>query len=127
MSKRSFKPPKDIKQFWLAPHCGPGTLDPQDMCGFCGETRQECAKEATEFANEKHQLGPSKMGLGDNPTCGGSGLWCSECGRFWAQDSCGECDDLHLLASDGAEMKEKMGFAHCVCGKKLHKISEEDD
>lgn len=106
-----FTKPANIKQFWLAPHCGPGTLDPNDLCGFCGKTRQECAQANSESVRLHHKQ-----------ACGGSGLWCSYCGRFWAQDSCGESYNTDLQSVDGTALTEDKGYVKCYCGKRLFAV-----
>lgn len=107
----NIRPPKDVTRFWQAPHCGPGTLDGTEICGFCGRSLIECADVNTESV--------ATTGAQD---CGGAGLWCKQCGRFWAQDSCGECNPPYLRASDGAEMAVKGEWSYCVCGNRLAQI-----
>lgn len=116
---RKLKPPKDIKAWWRAPHCGPGSTDTTDDCGFCGRNVIECAEEHSESVNERHHQ------LGDDAGCGGCGFWCKGCGRFWAQGSCGESNYQEHVAADGAELYTRSGYVYCVCGKKLMKEYEE--
>lgn len=56
--------------------------------------------------------------------CGGSGLWCRQCGRFWANDVCGESYNAELQSVDGAELTEVDGYVTCCCGKRLFKVEE---
>ena len=121
-----FKPPKDIYQFWLAPHCGPGTLDKDEICGFCGETHEDCAGEFSDkiqdhpdWVHDGNLLGDGQDDPEDKMACGGSGFWCSGCGRFWAQDTCGNHTAQDHLASDEQELVLTDSSIHCVCGKKL--------
>lgn len=121
---KPFTPPKDIKQWWLAPHCGPGTLDAEEHCGFCGRLVLDCARDMSEAV----RLHPERDHYSHDETpCGGSGFWCSGCGRFWAQDSCGESylGDMH--SSDGAEQVVKDDKVYCVCGKHLATYQLEDN
>jgi len=114
MKKKNWDPkPKDNKTWWLASHCGPGTLDSNEICGFCGDTCLGCAARNTESISAVHE-----------ETCGGSGFWCKECGRFWAQDACGESNGEEHLSQDGAELSSKDGYVVCVCGNKLAKELE---
>lgn len=117
MSKKEFKPPTDVSQWWRAPCCSPGTADKTKTCGFCGENVIDCALEATPIVNEKH-LQP---GDGDvrSEGCGGSGFWCLGCKRFWAQDCCGNCDYEGHQCSDGSSLSVVEGFVTCPCGHKL--------
>lgn len=106
------RPPRDVKQFWVAPHCGPGTLDGNDTCGFCGLPYLRCAERNSETIAEEHRQ-----------ECGGAGFWCKSCGRFWAQDACGSSGDPR--AADGAELSVQDGYACCCCGNRLFEYSEE--
>ena len=124
--KKAFHPPKDIQQFWMAPHCGPGTLDPEEMCGFCGRTMRACAEAMSEavriYPNWNHDgciLGDGHDDPEELIACGGSGFWCSGCGRFWAQNSCGESFPGEMQAADGAQQVIRDGKVYCVCGKPL--------
>lgn len=111
MKKEEWNPkPKDNKTWWLASHCGPGTLDSKEICGFCGETYIKCAKKNTESIADVHE-----------ETCGGAGFWCMECGRFWAQDACGESNEIEHRSVDGEVLLMKGGYVCCVCGNKLAK------
>ena len=96
------KPPKDIKQWWLAPCCGPLSLDIDEECGFCGESHRKCAEEYSEFVKQQPTI---YIGDPDRNTprdcCGGSGFWCSACGRFWAQDTCGNYELGDNRSADG--------------------------
>ncbi len=110
---KSFKEPTDIRQWWLAPHCGPGSLDINEICGFCGCSRKVCAESAISSS--------------DYITCGGCGFWCSEsktCGRFWAQDACGERFEDDYLSCDGAKLTDSFDeqgrrWITCCCGTQL--------
>ena len=120
----TFKPPKDIKQWWCAPHCGPGTLDTSKECGFCGANVLDCAKQLSEAVKEHPEWNFDGIVNGnehDDPDsiCGGSGFWCSGCGRFWAQNSCGESGTFEHHAADGVELELRDGKIYCVCGKWL--------
>lgn len=120
---KPFKPPKDIYQFWVAPHCGPGTLDPDEECGFCGLPGKECAA----YESEKVALHPDEYhdgGGGDKSgdSCGGCGFWCKGCGRFWAQDSCGESMPGEMHAADGADQQIIGNGVFCRCGKQLARV-----
>lgn len=119
MNKVEFKPPKDILRWWRAPHCGPGSLDTKDTCGFCGENVLKCARRWSRACKKD----PSARECGET-CCGGSGLWCSGCGRFWAQDSCGECFFNELKAADGAELTLDGEQVICCCGKPLFRTFE---
>ena len=99
--------PKDNKTFWMASHCGPGTIDDSEICGFCGKTMGECARINTEAIKE----------TGDQD-CGGSGFWCSACGRFWAEDSCGESNDEPYSSID-EKCSRVDNTLYCCCGGKL--------
>jgi len=105
--------PKDNKTWFLAAHCGDGTLDDDEFCGFCGETHAECAKRCTEHQRDHMEQ-----------VCGGSGFWCYNpgCGRFWGQNSCGECDNDGWYSQDGAEVRISQGYVLCVCGQRLYRI-----
>ena len=126
LHKLKYTPPKDINQWWCASHCGPATEDTSECCGFCGEPVLECAKsfsEKIEQHPERNHDGIIDGSPHDDPeddmACGGCGFWCSGCGRFWAQDSCGESGSYEHHASDGAELARKDGKIYCVCGKWL--------
>ncbi len=124
MKRKRFNPPKDVKQWWLAPHCGEGSLDPQEDCGFCGESHLDCALSMTlnvkAHPDWYHDLCEPEQSPDDQQVCYGSGFWCGGCGRFWAQDSCGECYALpEYHAADGLEIEVRDGKAFCVCGKQL--------
>jgi len=127
MSRYDLKPPKDINQFWLAPHCGPGTLNTYETCGFCGRTHKECAMAFSDHINKHPDYSHDGDSLGDGQddpevACGGSGFWCSGCGRFWAQNSCGENQMEDHQSSDDAKpvlriLEDGRTAVHCVCGK----------
>jgi hypothetical protein len=122
--RKEFTPPTDITKWWKAPHCGPGSVDDTDECGFCGEPVIDCALEASKIVNDEHrQPGDGDYGEG----CGGSGFWCYGCNRFWAQDSCGNNDYESHRASDGAELvlNDDTGFVYCPCGRQLMQYPEE--
>lgn len=103
--------PTDITQWWMRPHCGPGSLNPEAQCGFCGETHQQCATNCTQEL---------KAGKPLRDFCGGSGFWCTECNRFWPQNGCGECfDPSDFVACDDKELTTVDGYVTCTCGNKL--------
>ncbi len=120
-------PPKDIKQWWQSDCCGPCTEDTSEHCGFCGKPVLECARKHSDYVRDNPGLNHDGSILGDGyddpedtMTCGGSGFWCSGCGRFWAQDSCGNhCGSDHL-SSNGAKLQtDKNRKVFCSCGKWL--------
>ncbi len=125
------KKPTDVKAFWVAPHCGPGTTDQTKECGYCGRSYADCAKEFTEFLEkatqedlEDYNLSmwgyPDALEERDNHPCGGSGFWCYKCGRFWAQNICGENSGAEHEACDGARLTiDPQGNVYCVCGQHL--------
>lgn len=113
---KKFARPKDVKVFWEAPHCGPGTLDPKEVCGFCGSEKGVCARNTSDSIRHKD----------GEMVCGGSGYWCYGCGRFWANDSCGETFGTEMKSADGARMTEKDGRVVCVCGTLLAKFESEE-
>jgi hypothetical protein len=130
--KKAFQPPTDVKQFWVAPHCGPGTLDINETCGFCGDSHQECAQKFSDFlrnASEVLLLAYSKTMFGDHRDiekmgiecpCGGSGFWCSKCGHFWAQDSCGDSGGTSHQSCDGDSLDfDDNNNVLCVCGNRV--------
>ena len=130
--RKPFVPPKDVKAFWVAPHCGPGTLDPKDECGFCGRPGRECAAEASEavaahpdWLHDGCDMGNDDDDPDDGRACGGCGFWCKGCGRFWAQDSCGERFPGEMHAADGARQEVRDGKVYCVCGRQLARLREE--
>jgi hypothetical protein len=127
VSTAKFVKPKDIKQWWIAPCCGPGSTDLKGHeCGFCGKSGQECAENTSTIVagvmQLVHEQGGGEKSV-DNPdgpeSCGGCGFWCQGCGRFWAGDVCGNSDIPFMRAADGAEMVVKGEDVHCVCGRKL--------
>jgi hypothetical protein len=128
-----YTPPEDIKQWWCASHCGPATEDTSECCGFCGAPVLECAKEMSDKMRDhpEYNFDGSQLGIShDDPeglACGGSGFWCSGCGRFWAQDSCGESSTYEHQASDGAKLVRRDGKIYCVCGKWLMTERPEGD
>ena len=103
--------PDDNKTFWLTSHCRPGTPDENEICGFCGETYGDCAGRCTESVKNGRSI-----------ECGGSGYWCPECGRFWAQDVCGESYNGDLQCQDGTEQIVKDSHVFCSCLNKLHMV-----
>jgi hypothetical protein len=109
-----FVKPTNVSTWWLAPHCGPATLDHSEICGFCGETYLDCALANSKSIAENHE-----------EICGGSGFWCAGCKRFWAQDACGESGWEMHQAADGARLTVQAGHAHCVCGRKLMPVLPE--
>lgn len=135
-------PPRSIKKFWLAPHCGPGSLDDREECGFCGAPHHECAERTSEIVREHPDwlhdgaiMGDGQDDPEDEMGCGGSGFWCSGCGRFWAQNSCGENFPGFMQSADGARQQircvvpnEEDGpkTVHCVCGKQLARVRTEE-
>ena len=128
-----YTPPESITKWWRASHCGPATEDTGECCGFCGEPVLDCARELSE----KIKLHPERNHDGcigyehddpeDDMACGGCGFWCSQCGRFWAQDSCGDSSSYEHQASDGAKLIRKDGKIYCVCGKWLMTERPESD
>ncbi len=125
--------PKGVNVFWMAPHCGPGSLDPQEMCGFCGDTHEECARRMYEVVKAhpewKHDgsiIGDGQDDSEDQMVCGGSGFWCSGCGRFWAQNSCGEAFVGEMPSADGAKQEIRDEKVYCVCGKQLATLRKEE-
>ena len=100
--------PDDEKTWWLSSHCGPGTLDGNKNCGFCGKKHIECAKANTEaIKNGKVH-------------CGGSGFWCPHCGLFWAQNACGEDSwSTHENVDEEKHLVLKDDGVYCYCGAKL--------
>ena len=125
--RRIRKPPKDIKQWWQSPCCGPLTIDDAELCGFCGDNVLECARKHSDYVREHPELNHDGMQNGDDQddpedtmTCGGSGFWCSGCGRFWAQDTCGNYNGTDHEASDKAKLRvDENRKVYCVCGKWL--------
>ena len=121
----AFSPPNDVKTYWLAPHCGPGNLDPEEICGFCGEPQGVCAqKNSVALEMTKRE----QCGVEQPESCGGSGFWCADCGRFWANDSCGERFGADYAAADGAalEYRENEDMVYCVCGHQLFRPGSEE-
>lgn len=107
----------DSHTWWMASHCGPGSVDSSDICGFCGQSAETCAKQNTNSIKDNHFQ-----------FCGGSGFWCTACGLFWAQDACGELyntelrnvnPDLHLYEADG--------IVHCSCGNALFSVENPEE
>lgn len=97
--------PERIDQWWIRSHCGPGTLNDQDLCGFCGEQYRDCAQNCTESIRDNGVMG-----------CGGAGFWCHHCNRFYPQDVCGECHYASEYVSvDGKSLIEREGKIYCVC------------
>jgi hypothetical protein len=132
--KDFIKPPKDIKQWWMTPCCGPGTLDSQELCVFCGETHQKCAelfsesvKLHPEWNHDGSILGTPNDDPEDQTTCGGSGFWCSGCERFWAADTCGNLSPEDMRACDKAKQKVRGRKVFCICGKQLATMRPESD
>jgi hypothetical protein len=119
--------PRDIKAFWKAPHCGEGSLDLDEECGFCARSQRECAEQLTDFFRnaddcQRKNYAYSMNGEGDldgpgGCLCGGSGFWCTGCGRFWAQDSCGNLNGSAHKAADGNKLQRIGEKVLCVCGK----------
>lgn len=125
MSRRKHSTrPRDVKAWWKAAHCRPETADATEICGFCGANVLDCAAENSASINERG----IELGGVNEDGCGGSGFWCRGCGRFWAQDSCGESSGAEHSAADGAKLKiGDDDFVHCVCGKRLMRLPEGDD
>ena len=128
-----FEPPKDVRVFWRASCCGPATKDADDTCGFCGEANRDCAQAFSESVRKHPDWVHDGNILGDGQddpeehedrACGGCGFWCSGCGRFWAQDSCGGSSGEEHRAADNREMVVKDGLIYCVCGKQLMRQRE---
>ena len=121
MNRENWNPkPKDDKIYWLRSHCGPGNVNPDEICGFCGETQETCAKRNTETIKETNTANPTEC-------CGGSGFWCYECGLFYPNDACGETWDTDYETASGKKLVEKEGFAHCECGARLFKVPQEQE
>ena len=76
--------PKDNGRFWISPSCGPGTISHVGICVFCGKLAIVCAALATEEARKGNGH------FAQDGVCGGCGLWCPECGLFWAENACGD-------------------------------------
>lgn len=94
------------KEPWYQnPHCA-DPEGPDDLCGFCGEKNLKCAETCTESIKSENQL-----------ACGGAGFWCHACGKFYANDTCGET----YWTAEGI-LEEKEGFAYCKCGQKLYDV-----
>lgn len=113
----SFTKPTDVRTWWCAPHCGPGTTDSAEECE-CGLSRFDCALGVTE----KIKAGGVVEGStdGTDTACFVSGFWCHSCGRFWANDSCMERYGPEYEAADGAELNLALGGkVSCVCGQEL--------
>jgi hypothetical protein len=135
MSKtKAFRPPEDIRQWWCAPHCGPGTLDTNGECGFCGANVIVCAlaltdavKHHPEWVHDGSILGDGHDDPEDQMACGGCGFWCHKCGRFWAQDSCGNNSGADHASADGLKLVVKDGNVHCVCGQLLMRVRPMED
>lgn len=113
--------PNNVGQFWIRQHCAPGHADPNEVCGFCGGTHQQCAEQGSLASQRNGDRG-----------CGGSGLWCRECGRFWSQDVCGESYDTELVCIDGSELtvedeSEVSSWILCSCGARLFKELYSDE
>ena len=120
MCKENYNPkPKDDKTFWLKSHCGPGNIDPNKECGFCGDTQENCAKRQTEVIKTKHTADVSEY-------CGGSGFWCYKCGLFYANDACGETYDDEYETASGITVIVKDGYTFCTCGAKLFNTPQEE-
>jgi hypothetical protein len=129
-----YTPPKDIKQWWCAAHCGPATEDTTECCGFCGRPVLECAKEFSKKIKQHPEWNHDGSILDakhDDPeeemACGGCGFWCHNCGRFWAQNSCGESGSNEHQAADGAELEVRDGRVYCVCGQWLMTMRPRED
>ena len=113
----------DIYTFWKASHCAPGTTDPTDLCGFCGETNAECYKKHTAHIAEHHK---EAGGDGEVEACGGSGFHCPKCNRFWAQDACGNSGGYEHQSADGKHLHIEDTYTldgirtgikvSCICG-----------
>ncbi|HUW47739.1 MAG TPA: hypothetical protein VMW36_03230 [Patescibacteria group bacterium] len=108
------------KKFWIASHCGNGTEDENEICGFCGLTYGDCARKCTEEIKANNKM-----------VCGGGGHWCPSCGRFWAQNVCGELYDGELMCKDNTEMivtddtDDEAGGVFCSCGHFFYEFREE--
>lgn len=130
----TFEKPKDITQWFSVPHCGPGTTDTTECCGFCGRNVLECAKLTTQSVKEhpewKHDGGIIGDGEDDpekQMTCGGCGFWCSACGRFWAQSSCGDNFPGDMASADDKKQVIKDGKVFCVCGQQLATVRKDQE
>ena len=110
---------RDVNKYWKEKCCAPAFFDPADGCGFCDDTAGACAEKCSEAANAGLIVTGNGGVPGRSPVCGASGFWCRGCGRFWAQDTCGnhECEDH--AAADGAKLTVVSGHVRCVCGKRL--------
>jgi len=119
MSKRSWNPePKDDKQWWQRSHCGPGSIDPNGICGFCGEEHKVCAEKATKSIKDHHLYDPEEM-------CGGCGFSCTKCHTFYPQDSCGEQDEGWFKSFSGKTLSIKNDIVYCSCGEMLYPVPEQ--
>lgn len=121
-----FTPPQDITAWWCAPHCDVGCTDSEQTCPFCERTRKDCADEFTGWLSAAtdrmvHALvtgGWDDGYLLREEPCACSGFWCV-CGRFWANDDCGNLDPQSHRASDNVRMMELEGRLYCPCGRAL--------
>lgn len=124
-----FVKPGDIHTWFRLPHCGSGSTNTKDICGFCGETNEACAKELTEEVRKGRFF--YTIGVGNNLSCGGSGFWCPGCNRFYAQDSCGNYELDSMVSTDGANPlsvevpgEPSHRQVSCICGYKLGVLDE---
>ena len=105
----------DSHTWWLAQHCGPGSTDAEELCGFCGEPMRVCAHLNTAEIRTRHRQ-----------FCGGAGFWCPKCGLFWAQDVCGERFNAEFSnANPELKLTVKDGKVLCSCGEYLFDFEEE--
>ena len=103
--------PNDDKIWWLRPHCGPGTLNSNIICGFCGKKCKTCAEDNTKCIKTNNEQ-----------LCGGSGFWCHKCGIFYPQDTCGDTYDGEHKTFSGITTCIKDNYIYCGnCNTKLYK------
>lgn len=133
MKKTNFKPPTDVKQWWMAPCCGPGSTDPDKYECECGKSGRECARHTSDVVARVLQLDPDQEGgetaVGDpdgEKVCGWCGFWCADCGRFWAGDTCGGSGIPDMNSADDTAMEVRGSDVYCVCGRKVATGYEEE-
>jgi hypothetical protein len=106
----------DSYTWWMASHCGPGSTDKGELCGFCAEPQERCAQNNTDSIKISHKQ-----------WCGGSGFWCPSCGLFWAQNICGELFNAEFRnANPELRLTEKDGKVLCSCGEYLFDFEDEE-
>ena len=103
--------PRNDQTWWMRSHCGPGSLDEDDLCDECGKSHRECAEHCTQHIKD--------YGEG---YCFCSGFWCPSCGVFYAQDSCLEVYDDQYETLSGKKVHREDNDIFCDCGLHLFPV-----